>query len=168
MEGAKAGTSITKSRKLFSGFRKAKPAAEDVSLAFKFQDLPYDILLLILAHLPRNYILTLCLLSRSMFDLLVPPLYASVDLKTSSACRATLSSKRLFEPNMAAHMRKLIVRPNHPSCWARTNEPAVDESWVADTLARLASSGHLANLHTFIWDGMESPSDSLWLALRLK
>jgi hypothetical protein len=44
----------------------------------------------------------------------------------------------------------------------------VEESWAVDALEQLASSGHLGNLHTFIWDGLESPKDSLWLILRLK
>jgi hypothetical protein len=83
----------------------------------------------------------------------------------SGACRAML--KRLvLEPQLAAHIRKLVVRPNHPSRWG--NEKPVEESWVADVLEQLASSRHLENLHTFIWDGLESPKDSLWLALRLK
>ncbi|KAJ6570109.1 hypothetical protein DFH09DRAFT_917578, partial [Mycena vulgaris] len=113
------------------------------------------------------YEITLTLLkSRSMFNLLVPALYASVDLKSSGACRVAL--KRLaIEPTTAIHMRKLAVRPNHPSRWTRGNEATVDESWVAATLAQLATSGCLKNLHTFIWDGLESPSDSLWLTLRL-
>ncbi|KAJ7454684.1 hypothetical protein FB451DRAFT_1278980 [Mycena latifolia] len=166
IEGAKAGTSSSKSRKFLSGFRKAKSPTEDVALCSKFQDLPYDILLQVLAHLPENYIVILCLLSRSMFDLLLSSLYASLDLKSSGACRATL--KRLdLEPNLAIHIRKLVVRPSRPSRWIRANETTVDESLVADMLAQLASSGHLENLHTFIWDGMESPNDSLWLALRL-
>ncbi|KAJ7116469.1 hypothetical protein C8R44DRAFT_792623 [Mycena epipterygia] len=165
MEIAKASTSGTKSKNFFSTFRKAKSSTKNASHpATRGLDLPYDIIVEIVAHLPENYILKLCLLSRNVFNLLVPALYASVDLKSSSACRATL--KRLvLEPNVAEHIRRLAVRPNHPSRWG--NDKPVDESWVAATLEQLAAAGHLENLHTFIWDGLESPTDSLWLTLRL-
>jgi hypothetical protein len=58
MEGAKT---------FLSGFKKGKPLKErgyqPPTRSFK-PDLPYDVLLLILAHLPENYILKLCLLVR--------------------------------------------------------------------------------------------------------
>jgi hypothetical protein len=70
------------------------------------------------------------------------------------------------EPHLAEHIRELSVRPNHPSRWV--NEKPAKESWVVDVLEQLASAGHFGNLHTFIWDGLESSKDSLWLTLRLK
>ncbi|KAJ7220165.1 hypothetical protein GGX14DRAFT_585836 [Mycena pura] len=158
MEAAKAET---KSRKFFSGFKKAKPLEATPSREF---DLPYDILVEIVAHLPENSILKLCLVSRFMFNMLSPVLYASVNLKTSGACRAILE-RFTHEPHMAAHMRRLTVQPNHPSHWGK--DKPVNEQWVAVTIERLASSGHLEQLQAFIWDGLESPPESLWLALRL-
>ncbi|KAF8207084.1 hypothetical protein K438DRAFT_1962716 [Mycena galopus ATCC 62051] len=104
--------------------------------------------------------------SRTIFNQLLPVLYASVDLKSSGICCIVL--KHLAsKPHLAAYIRKLVVRPNHPSRWARANEKSVEESWVSDVLEQLASSGHLENLQTFIWDGLESPKDFLWLGLRL-
>ncbi|KAJ7510472.1 hypothetical protein B0H11DRAFT_1959260 [Mycena galericulata] len=160
MEVAKASPS--KTRKFFS-YRKGKSPAPSAARS-SILALPYDLIMEIASHLPENYILKLCLLSRDIFSMLLPALYSSVDLKSSGTCRATL--KRLvLEPTMAAPIRALTIRPNHPPRWG--TEKPVDEAWVAATLEQLASGGHLANLHTFHWDGLESPTDSLWLALRL-
>ncbi|KAJ6608682.1 hypothetical protein B0H10DRAFT_2226628 [Mycena sp. CBHHK59/15] len=155
----------SKQRKFFSAFRKVKPPPpEKADAPKKALDLPYDIIVEIVQYLGENYVLKLCLLSRSLFNLLVPALYSSVDLRSSGSCRAAL--KRLvMEPHLATHMRKFVIRPNNPSRWA--NEKPVDESWVVAVLEQLASAGQLENLHTFIWDGVESPIDSLWLILRL-
>ncbi|KAJ6468375.1 hypothetical protein C8R45DRAFT_1105736 [Mycena sanguinolenta] len=162
MEATEASTS--KSRKFFSFKRTRNTPLLPVKGGTSLVDLPFDILNEIWAYVPRTCILNLCLVSRDMFNQLVPVLYASVDLESSGACRTVL--KRLVsEPHLCAHIRKLTVRPNHPSRWG--NEKSVDESWVVDALEQLASSGHLENLNTFIWDGLESPKDSLWLVLRL-
>ncbi|KAJ7841380.1 hypothetical protein B0H14DRAFT_3457539 [Mycena olivaceomarginata] len=152
-----------KTRKFFS-FKKARDVPLPEPGRTSLIDLPFDILSEILKYIPQNHILNLCVLSRNIFNELVPLLYASVDLKSSGTCRTVL--KRLVsEPHLAGHIRKFTVRPNHPSRWGY--EKSVEESWVVDALEQLASSGHLGNLHTFIWDGLESPKDSLWLTLRL-
>ncbi|KAF7375230.1 F-box domain-containing protein [Mycena sanguinolenta] len=162
MEATEA--TISKSRKFFSFKKTRNTRLHPVKGGTSLVGLPFDILNEILGYIPRNCILNLCLLSRNMFSQLVPVLYASIDLKSSSACRTAL--KRLVsEPDLCSHIRKFTVRPNHPSRWG--SEKSVDESWVVDCLEQLASSGHLENLNTFIWDGLESPKDSLWLVLRL-
>ncbi|KAJ7197107.1 hypothetical protein B0H12DRAFT_1167348 [Mycena haematopus] len=161
MEAAKAIAS--KSRKFFSSKKNRAilgPLLPDKGTSLV--DLPFDVLNEILGYIPRTCLVNLCLLSRHIFNQLIPVLYASIDLKSSGACRTVL--KRLVsEPHLAAHIHKLTVRPNHASRWG--NEKHIEESWVVDVPEELAA--HLGNLHTFIWDGLESPKDSLWLALRL-
>ncbi|KAJ7163943.1 hypothetical protein C8R43DRAFT_946758 [Mycena crocata] len=140
-----------KPRKLFSSFRRTKsPPTEHVSQTKGF-DLPYDILLQIITHwhLPESHVLKLCLLIQSL------------TMQHSREASSTYCSQH-FTP---AHIRRLTVRPNHPP--RRGTDKPVDESWVASQLEQLAASGHLQNLHAFIWDGLESPPDSLWLVLRL-
>jgi len=40
----------------------------------------------------------------------------------------------------------------------------IEEEWLAITVQRLAKN--FASLHTFVWDGLEMPTDELWLTLR--
>jgi hypothetical protein len=42
----------------------------------------------------------------------------------------------------------------------------LDENWVVKKIISL--SKYLTNMHTFDWDGLESPHDQLWVDLRNK
>ncbi|KAJ7757156.1 hypothetical protein B0H16DRAFT_679861 [Mycena metata] len=58
-------------------------------------------------------------------------------------------------------IRKLTVRPNDLE-WTLPEEPINDK--LSLLVSRMAVYSKL--LHTFIWDGLEQPSDEMWLKLR--
>ncbi|KAG6908191.1 hypothetical protein DXG01_005780 [Tephrocybe rancida] len=60
-------------------------------------------------------------------------------------------------------LTKLSVRPNYYLAWPKADE-ALEESWVASMISKIAE--HLKLLHTFDWDGLEVPVDSMWGTLR--
>lgn len=66
-------------------------------------------------------------------------------------------------PDICATIKKIAVRPNYYLAWPKANEP-LDEKWVVDAIQRLAPKLRL--LHTFDWDGLEMPKDSLWRTLQ--
>jgi len=95
-----------------------------------------------------------------MWGLLLPRLYADVDLKTNKQCRfLSVLAKR---PGVTRHIRKLAVRPNNAE-WTLP-EDVVNEVVISNLVSRMAV--HLTSLHTFVWDGLEMPEDQLWLRLR--
>ncbi|KAF7327432.1 F-box domain-containing protein [Mycena kentingensis (nom. inval.)] len=156
--------SPAKTRKLFSAFRRdrhTKLPPQQVSNPLL--ELPYDVLHEILAYLPKNG-LPISLSSRAMHEALLPTLYASLDLRSSVVCRPALSRLLADPASSAVYLRRLAVRPSHPPRWGMADK--TDERWVASAIERLATAGHLRELHTFVWDGKESPPDSLWLELR--
>ncbi|KAJ7185618.1 hypothetical protein C8R46DRAFT_1342852 [Mycena filopes] len=115
-------------------------------------------------------ILSLSLASRSVYATLLPLLYASVDLRSSRMCRNVIDMFLNGRPDVTRYLRKLVVRPNHVDRRRVPHQPAtkpVDEAWVVQSLIKLATSGRLARLTSFFWDGSEIPQDdSLWSTLR--
>nr|GAT52451.1 predicted protein [Mycena chlorophos] len=163
-----APSSATSSR-LFSAL-KSKKKKQNIPTKEHNQvfALPYDALIQIIAFLPdSDALLRLSLLSRSLRETLLPALYNCVDLRSSASCRAALKFF-LQNPNgsSASHIRSLTIRPSNPERWGGAADKP-DEQWVAAAIEQLATAGHLNALHTFVWDGWESPPESLWLALRL-
>lgn len=70
-------------------------------------------------------------------------------------------------PHISQYIRKLVVRPNHPSGWADlTSEKHLHEVGFAVEIEKLVRDGRLRNLTAFGWEGSEAPMDGLWLALR--
>ncbi|KAF7317120.1 F-box domain-containing protein [Mycena chlorophos] len=162
-------TSSATSSRLFSAFKgKKKKQNRNANEHNHVFALPYDVLVQIIAFLPdSDALLKLSLLSRSLRETLLPALYNCVDLRSSASCRAALT---FFLQNptgsSASLIRSLTLRPSNPERWGgATDKP--DEQWVAAAIEQLATAGHLNALHTFVWDGWESPPESLWLALRL-
>jgi len=94
----------------------------------------------------------------------MPALYDTVTLKSSKDCKVTLEMLRNKRP-ICGYIRKLAVRPNYYLAWPKPDEE-LNETWVADTIEDIAKD--LIILHTFDWDGLELPKDSLWSMLRLK
>lgn len=119
--------------------------------------------LLVIFLPPSFYILPLpCL-----YDLIIMGLYASVDIHSSELCRSLL--KHLTQrSDLTRHIKKLIVRPNHPPGWANRTDKSIDESWVSSMIEEIALHDNLMALNTFLWDGLEMPNDSLWLTLRTR
>lgn len=83
-------------------------------------------------------------------------------MRSTHHCKATL--KLLVQrPDITRFIRKLVVRPNLFE-WAIPEEQ-LSEFWVSGLIERMAPN--LPLLHTFIWDGIEMPSDKIWTTLRL-
>ncbi len=95
--------------------------------------------------------------------LLMPALYDTVVLTSSRTCRKTLKMLQQ-RPEVCRYIHKLAVRPNYYLAWPKADE-RIDENWVASTVESIAQS--LTTMHTFDWDGLEMPKDSLWQTLRL-
>lgn len=94
----------------------------------------------------------------------MPALYDTVTLKSSRNCRVTLEmlTKRR---DICRYIRKLALRPNYYLAWPKPDED-LDEHWVVDRIEEIAED--LKVMHTFDWDGLELPKDSLWRCLRHK
>lgn len=71
----------------------------------------------------------------------------------------------LAHPHLCSYIKKLAVRPNYYLAWPKSDN-TLDENWVVKMIIDL--SKYLKNMHTFDWDGLESPQDQLWNELRIK
>lgn len=94
----------------------------------------------------------------------MPALYDTVTLKSSRNCRVTLEMLRKRR-DICGFIRKLAVRPNYYLAWPKPDEQ-LSEAWVADMIEEISMD--LKTMHTFDWDGLELPKDTLWTRLRLK
>ncbi|KAJ7443121.1 hypothetical protein FB451DRAFT_95207 [Mycena latifolia] len=126
--------------------------------------LPEDVLHSVVEQLAPIDILSLSLTSSHVRALLIPALYRTVHLRSSSACISGLGmlAKR---PELCAHVRKLAVRPNYYLAWPAPDS-TVSEAWVARVIEHLAPK--FKRLRTFDWDGTEMPPDALWRTLRIR
>ncbi|PBK58264.1 hypothetical protein ARMSODRAFT_1091287 [Armillaria solidipes] len=128
--------------------------------------IPDDVIFEVARHASPHNVLQMCLANHAIYNLLKPILYSSVDLDSTESCRASL---KLFSqrPDITVWIQELTLRPSHASGWAKNSETRIDEDWVSSVVEEIISAGHLRGLTSFLWDGMESPRDSLWTALRL-
>ncbi|KII85208.1 hypothetical protein PLICRDRAFT_57145 [Plicaturopsis crispa FD-325 SS-3] len=101
--------------------------------------------------------------------LLLPELYECVDLKSTRRCFEVLAYLLRARPDLARHIRKLVVRPNSDITAVCSRMPDADamriECHVAALIKALAQRGHLQALDEFRWDGLETPR-FVWTALR--
>lgn len=129
--------------------------------------LPDDLILevaSVLSEISPGHVLNLSLLSRRTFELVTPVLYQSIVLQCNDHIIPALKSLKK-RPDLAHHVKVLIVRPNQ-RIWTLNSEfRKLDEDEVIRLIEKLAPS--LANLHTFVWDGKAFPAhDDIWLSLR--
>ncbi|PPQ93590.1 hypothetical protein CVT25_005470 [Psilocybe cyanescens] len=124
--------------------------------------IPADIVREIVDLLAPSDILSFSLASKHLRALLLPALYETVTLKSSKNCRVTLNMLR-SRKDICAHVRKLAVRPNYYLAWPRPDEQ-LSEAWVVTMIQDISMD--LTAMHTFDWDGLELPDDSLWETLR--
>lgn len=99
--------------------------------------------------------------------MLLPALYASVDLRSSRMCKNTIEMFLNGRSDVTRYIRRLVVRPNHVD--RRSQQPVkhIDEDWVVRSIMKLATAGRLQRLTSFFWDGSEMPQDDLlWSTLR--
>ncbi|KAK0193492.1 hypothetical protein F5146DRAFT_1030878 [Armillaria mellea] len=136
------------------------------SLKLSGEVIPDDVIFEVARHASPHNVLQMCLANHAIYNLLKPVLYSSVDLDSTESCRASL---KLFSqrPDITVWIQKLTLRPSHASGWAKSSGTEIDEDWVSSVVEEIVSAGHLRGLTSFLWDGMESPRDSLWTALRL-
>ncbi|KAG5728119.1 hypothetical protein E4T56_gene19269 [Termitomyces sp. T112] len=106
-------------------------------------------------------VLSISLTCQRARKVLVPRLYATVELRTNRHCKVALEAFSA-SPKVTHHIRILIVRPNNVE---RTPQgDYLDEELIAGLISTLAIRMPL--LRSFYWDGLEMPKDELWLALR--
>lgn len=94
----------------------------------------------------------------------MPALYDTVTLKSSKDCKATLEMLKTRR-DICGYIRKLALRPNYYLAWPKRDDD-LSEVWVAEMVESISED--LKMMHTFDWDGLELPKDSLWTSLRLK
>ena len=97
---------------------------------------------------------------------MTPLLYTSIDL-SSGDIHASKLERLASRPDITRYIKAFVVRPNNPSGWANDSRKSVDEHRVATIIEEIASQGSLKSLQKFLWHGLETPIDTLWLALRL-
>ncbi|KAF8964515.1 hypothetical protein BDZ97DRAFT_1660197 [Flammula alnicola] len=124
--------------------------------------IPADIVREIVDFLSPSDILNFSLTSTHLRALLMPALYETVTLKSSKNCRVTLTML-LQRRDICGYIRKLAVRPNYYLAWPRPDEH-LSEAWVVEMIEKISKD--LTVMHTFDWDGLELPKDSLWETLR--
>ncbi|KAK0476387.1 hypothetical protein IW261DRAFT_420416 [Armillaria novae-zelandiae] len=143
-----------------------KTGSSSSSLKLSIEIIPDDVIFEVARHASPHNVLQMCLANHVMHNLLKPILYSSVDLDSTESCRESL---KLFSQrrDITVWIQELTLRPSHPSGWAKSSETKIDEDWVSSVVEEIVSAGHLRSLTSFLWDGTESPRDSLWTALRL-
>jgi hypothetical protein len=94
----------------------------------------------------------------------MPAFYDTVTLKSSKDCKNTLEMLK-GRSDICGYIRKLALRPNYYLAWPKRDDD-LSEVWVAEMLESISKD--LIMMHTFDWDGLELPRDSLWTTLRLK
>jgi hypothetical protein len=94
----------------------------------------------------------------------MPALYETVTLKSSKECKSTLEMLKTRK-DVCGYIRKLALRPNYYLAWPKRDDD-LSEVWVAEMVEIISED--LKMLHTFDWDGLELPKDSLWTTLRSK
>ena len=94
----------------------------------------------------------------------MPALYDTVTLKSSKECKSTLEMLKT-RGDICGYIRKLALRPNYYLAWPKRDDD-LSEVWVAEMVEIISKDFKM--LHTFDWDGLELPKDSLWTTLRLK
>ncbi|KAF8828719.1 hypothetical protein HHX47_DHR3000084 [Lentinula edodes] len=126
---------------------------------------PGDLLLEIAAHLDcRADVFSLCLTSNRFFATVSSVLYTSVTLNSVEQCSTTLKMLR-NRPDIARHVRELIVRPGALS----TSDNQFNASERASAAVRdVAMSKALDALVKFTWDFDDLPVyDDMWFALHI-
>ncbi|KAF5383473.1 hypothetical protein D9757_006114 [Collybiopsis confluens] len=130
-----------------------------------FAAAPGDLLLEIAAHLDcRADIFNLCLTSQKCFTTISSILYASVTLHSAEQCSTTLRMLKR-RPDIARHVRELVVKPSHLS----SPDKQFHDSEIASAAVRdVAMSRVLDALVKFTWDFDDLPFyDDMWFALRV-
>ncbi|CAA7270550.1 unnamed protein product [Cyclocybe aegerita] len=124
--------------------------------------IPADIVREIVDLLSPADVLSFSLTSSHLRALLMPALYDTVTLKSSRNCRVTLNMLR-ERRDICRYIKKLAVRPNYYLAWPKPDE-YLHEDWVVDMIEEFSKD--LMTMHTFDWDGLELPRDSIWSTLR--
>ena len=97
-----------------------------------------------------------------MFALLLPSLYAHVELKSFARCNACLAHL-VSRPDAARYVRTLILRPNH---FKESIDYDDIEQHILLEEALEVVIPKLQSLHRFQWDSLDLPNDQIWLSMR--
>ncbi|PFH53482.1 hypothetical protein AMATHDRAFT_54571 [Amanita thiersii Skay4041] len=131
-------------------------------------------------------LLTLCLLCKRLYKILVPILYEDTVLASNRHLSNTLTTLLSRPPWLSIHIRKLTLRPNNGSLLLldifTTNDtpeakngsqhmrrvhphkytPSELETHYSSLLARIVEQGLLSQLEDFTWDGLEMCDENVW------
>ncbi|PBK95600.1 hypothetical protein ARMGADRAFT_1011430 [Armillaria gallica] len=126
---------------------------------------PGDLLLEIASHLDcRLDLFNLCLTSSRIFTNVSSVLYTDVVLNSVDQCVATLAMLRR-RPDVARHVRKLVVRPRRKGFYGFNFK---DSALISAAVRDVVSCQRLDALTTFCWEDEELPyHDDMWFALRM-
>ncbi|KAJ3986240.1 hypothetical protein F5890DRAFT_1572451 [Lentinula detonsa] len=133
--------------------------------ALSLAAVPGDLLLEIAANLDcRADVYSLCMTNNRFFATVSSVLYTSVTLNSAEQCSTTLNMLRK-RPDIARHVRELIVKPGQPS----SSDNQFNDSEKASSAVRdVAMSRVLDALVKFTWDFDDLPVyDDMWFALRV-
>jgi len=129
---------------------------------------PGDLLLEIAAHLDcRRDVFNFCLTNNRFFTTVSSVLYTSVTLYSAEQCSTTL--KMLTRrPEIARHVRELVVKPGHPSSSTSVDNQYFQSARASAAVRDVAMSKVLDALVRFTWDFDDVPlHDDMWFALRV-
>jgi len=129
---------------------------------------PGDLLLEIAAHLDcRRDVFNFCLTNNRFFTTVSSILYTSVTLYSAEQCSTTL--KMLTRrPEIARHVRELVVKPGHPSSSTSVDNQYFQSARASAAVRDVAMSKVLDALVRFTWDFDDVPlHDDMWFALRV-
>ncbi|KAF9073589.1 hypothetical protein BDP27DRAFT_1417065 [Rhodocollybia butyracea] len=126
---------------------------------------PGDLLLSIAAHLDnRADVFSFSLTSSRFFTTISSVLYRQVTLYSAAQCSTTLKMLR-YRPEIARHVRELIIKPGYLS---KPDNRFFDSEVASAAVRDVATAKVLDALVKFTWDFDDLPFyDDMWFALRV-
>lgn len=96
--------------------------------------------------------------------MLTSSLYRTITLHSSRDCKVILELL-LKRKDICGYIREFTVQPNNYQAWPKPDK-RICEIWITNAIKKISPS--LISMHSFDWDGLELPDDSLWVALQSK
>ncbi|CDO75361.1 hypothetical protein BN946_scf184966.g29 [Trametes cinnabarina] len=133
------------------------------------ESLPTEIFLEIAGYLSlASDLLQLTQVSRNVYVKMLPALYADVDLHGAEQSERTLAMLERC-PDVARHVRKLAVHPEHESLSRPRDQYRVWDNAGVVSRCVMRAARNLDALHHFEWDGEDMlPDDRMWAELRAR
>ncbi|KAI0342180.1 hypothetical protein BDW22DRAFT_1358325 [Trametopsis cervina] len=136
--------------------------------AAALESLPSDILLEIASYLSDGQRLQLALTCTEIYPKTIPSLYPNVSLTGPRQCQDTLSMLS-HTPDLARHVRSLVLRPDPTTLIPSSSTPSEDgEDWCTSISYLIMNAAPFMDaLHAFEWHSHSgTPVDDMWGVLR--